>query len=234
MRHTLSTILLGPLLLGQGWWVRRVTPVLPEPPGERMGVSGQGPALRLLVLGDSSAAGVGAVHQSDALLGQLVARLSLSHQVHWCLRAKTGHRLEDVWSGLMERDAEPADVVVLAVGVNDATGGTRLTAWRGGLERLLSRVRAQTGARHVLVSSLPPVAHFPALPQPLRWYLGQRAARLQGALQDVVWQQQGCELLAFDMPMQRVLMAADGFHPGPLAYARWADALSAAIHRRLA
>lgn len=234
MRHALSTLLLGPLLLGQGWWVRRVTPVLPEPPGERTGVSGQGPVLRLLVLGDSSAAGVGAAHQSDALLGQLVARLSLSHQVHWCLRATTGHRLADVWSALVGRDAEPADVVVLAVGVNDATGGTRLTAWRAGLERLLGHVRTQTGARHVLVSSLPPVAHFPALPQPLRWYLGQRAERLQQVLQDVVWQQSGCELVTFDMPLQRTLMATDGFHPGPEAYARWADALSVAIRRRMA
>lgn len=234
MRHVLSTVLLGPLLLGQGWWVRRVTPVLPEPPGERTGVSGRGPVLRLLVLGDSSAAGVGAAHQAEALLGQLVARLSRTHTVHWCLRATSGHRLKDVGDGLARQPADPADVVVLAIGVNDATGGTRLPAWRAGLVRLLGRVRAQTGARHVLVSSLPPVHHFPALPQPLRWYLGERAARLQRVLRDVVWQQTGCELVAFDMPMQRALMAEDGFHPGPLAYARWADALSGAIGRRLA
>ena len=33
MKHLVATILLGPLLLLQGRHVRRVTPVLPEPPG---------------------------------------------------------------------------------------------------------------------------------------------------------------------------------------------------------
>lgn len=54
MLYPLSTLALGPLLLGQGRYVRRVTPRLPEPEGERQGVIGAGPALRLLILGDSA------------------------------------------------------------------------------------------------------------------------------------------------------------------------------------
>ena len=50
------TILLGPILLLQAVWVRRRTPVLPEPPGERSGSRGDGPYLKLAVIGDSAAA----------------------------------------------------------------------------------------------------------------------------------------------------------------------------------
>ena len=51
---------LAPLLVAQALRTRRVTPRLPEAAGERSGTQGEGPRLRLLVLGDSAAAGVGA------------------------------------------------------------------------------------------------------------------------------------------------------------------------------
>ena len=49
---------------------------LPEAEGPRAGSAGEGPALRLLILGDSSAAGVGTTHQEEALLGQMRKRFS--------------------------------------------------------------------------------------------------------------------------------------------------------------
>ena len=66
MGYHFTTIGLGPVLLAQGHYVRRVTPRLPEPEGLRQGVEGSGPPLRLLILGDSSAAGVGVATQAEA------------------------------------------------------------------------------------------------------------------------------------------------------------------------
>ena len=60
-------ITLGPLLLWQGRAVRARALKLPEAAGPREGREGQGaPALRLLVVGDSSAAGVGVEHLAQA------------------------------------------------------------------------------------------------------------------------------------------------------------------------
>ena len=92
--YTLAIATLAPLLLWQGRRVRRVTPRLPEPAGPRAGVAGQGAPLRLLVLGDSAAAGVGVARQRDALTGRLLAELSPRHTVHWRLLAHTGEVLE--------------------------------------------------------------------------------------------------------------------------------------------
>ncbi|RMD81354.1 MAG: SGNH/GDSL hydrolase family protein, partial [Candidatus Dadabacteria bacterium] len=66
MFEPLATITLGPLLLWQGWRVRLNVPRLPEAPGPRQGRAGKGPLLRLLIVGDSAAAGVGAAHQDEA------------------------------------------------------------------------------------------------------------------------------------------------------------------------
>src|SRR5689334_20066239 len=75
MGYRTASIALVPLLALQGRRVRRVTPRLPEPPGPRAGLAGDGPPLRLLILGDSSAAGVGAPSQDEALSGRLVSEL---------------------------------------------------------------------------------------------------------------------------------------------------------------
>jgi hypothetical protein len=69
MLYQLTTLALGPLLLAQGLYVRRKTPLLPEPPGARSGFAGTGRLLRVLILGDSAAAGVGAASQLSALSG---------------------------------------------------------------------------------------------------------------------------------------------------------------------
>ena len=68
----------APLLLWQGRRVRRDTPKLPEAEGPRDGIAGAdrpGRPLRLLIVGDSSAAGVGASVQDEALAGRLVGRV---------------------------------------------------------------------------------------------------------------------------------------------------------------
>ena len=56
-----AKLMLSPLLVAQALLTRARLPRLPEPDGERHGVVGEGAPLRLLILGDSSAAGVGSL-----------------------------------------------------------------------------------------------------------------------------------------------------------------------------
>jgi hypothetical protein len=61
-----------PVLIWQGRKVRASMPRLPAAQGPLTGVAaGQPPALRLTVLGDSAAAGVGAKRHDEALAGYL-------------------------------------------------------------------------------------------------------------------------------------------------------------------
>ena len=88
-------LVLAPLLVAQAMATRRRAPVLPEADGPRDGVSARGEraALRLLIAGDSSAAGVGVAHQDMALAGHLARTLRVracAARSHWVLRARTG------------------------------------------------------------------------------------------------------------------------------------------------
>jgi lysophospholipase L1-like esterase len=223
MRHLIATLALGPLLLAQGLHVRRTVPDLPEPEGPRSGIAGSGRALRLLIVGDSAAAGVGAPSQDQALAGRLAVALAPTFHLHWTLLAFTGATTADMLDRLRHADAERYDVVLTSLGVNDVTGGRSLATWRRQQEALVDLLAVRFGARRILLSGLPPMHRFPALPQPLRWYIGSRARDFDRVLAEVAAGRPGCEFLALGHEMMDTsAMAGDGFHPGPPIYALWA------------
>ncbi|WP_323119357.1 SGNH/GDSL hydrolase family protein [Burkholderia alba] len=232
MGYQFATAALGPLLLVQGRHVRRVTPRLAEADGPRDGVDGDGPPLRLLVLGDSAAAGVGVPTQRHALTGQLVGALSSSRRVTWTLLARTGATTQDLLDWLAAEPARRVDTVVTSLGVNDVTDGVPPARWLHRQAALVRLLTTRFGASHVILSAVPPMHRFPALPQPLRWYLGMRAKRLNAVLAEWAGQHPACEFLPFGFPLEPHAMASDGFHPGERACAMWAEQIAAAIRRR--
>ncbi|MBL0143774.1 MAG: SGNH/GDSL hydrolase family protein [Betaproteobacteria bacterium] len=223
MKLAIAKWVLGPLLLVQGTRVRRHTPVLPEPPGPREGIRGEGPVLRLLVLGDSAGAGVGASTQDEALAGRIVARLGKRHRVEWRVIARTGATTASTIRHLERVERFDTDVVVTSLGVNDVTGDVRPTTFLGRSAKLRELLRDKFGAKLILVSGLPPVHRFPALPQPLRWYLGERAKELDRALARALPDGRGAEHLPFERELDGMHMASDGFHPGPAVYDAWGE-----------
>ena len=234
LRHALATVALAPLLLAQGRRVRRTAVLLPEPEGPREGASGSGPLLRLLVTGDSAAAGVGAQTLDEALSGCLVAGLTTSFQVQWKLVATTGAMTTDLLATLEQAPAENFDVVVTSLGVNDVTGRRSLDQWRRHQRQLIALLENKFRARLILLSGLPPMHRFPALPQPLRWYVGSRARDFDGALASLAGNYVRCEFVKLGYAMMKPqAMAADGFHPGPAIYGLWAAELVRRIVARL-
>jgi len=229
-----ATVALAPVLLAQGLRVRFVTPRLPEPPGPRTGSAGHGPALRLLIAGDSAAAGVGAASQAEGLSGRLVGALQEEFRVSWTLKARTGLRTLGVLTRLESGPPADFDVALLSTGVNDVTGGTRSQTFVAQQRRLVALLKSRFGVRLILLTGLPPMHAFPALPQPLRWCLGARAQAFTRLLAEVAAADAACELVTPQLPLDPAYMATDGFHPGPPAYAQWGREAAAVIRRRLA
>lgn len=218
-----------PVLLGQAIYVRTHYIALPEPDGARSGVIGQGPPLRLLIIGDSSAAGVGVPTQSEALLGQLTTRLQDHMTVHYDLIARIGARTADVLAWVSDMPDARYDVIVTALGVNDVTKGVSLRQWLRQQAALIDQLNARFGCSKVIVSGLPPVGQFPLLPQPLRWVLGRQAARFDRHLHALAARRSDCHALRFSLGLDESNMSEDGFHPGPVVYAVWAEEVAQII-----
>lgn len=219
----------APLLLAQGLWVRHRALRLPEPAGPRHGHCGSGPPLRLLIAGDSSAAGVGVAHQDQALAGRLAAHLAPHLQLDWQLCARNGETAASLPRLLAELPVQNRDVALIVLGVNDAKGGVSRAAWRRNYAALLDNVQARFGALRIIVMAVPPLGRFPLLPQPLRNALGLRAAALDETLRQLVTERTDVTYLPHTQPPDPALLARDGFHPGAVLYDAWAEQIARTI-----
>lgn len=104
--------------------------------------------------------------------------------------------------------------------------------WVARQHRLIGLLREKYAVKQVVLSPLPPMHLFPALPQPLRWYLGLRASAFNTGLAELAERIDHCTLLTTRLAPVNGSMARDGFHPGPAIYSQWADDVAAVIDQR--
>lgn len=221
---------LTPLLVAQALLTRARLPRLPEAEGERHGTVGKvkSPPLRLLITGDSSAAGVGVVHQRDALAGQLTARLAeaCGARVEWRLVAASGLTTAQTLHRLQREQLPTFDVAVVLTGVNDVIDQVPSHHAVSTREALANWLRNGLGVHHVVFAPLPPVHAFPGLPQPLRWVAGSDARRHDRALARWAVTRRDVSRVEYTLPLDRRIMASDGFHPGEPVYRATATAIA--------
>lgn len=224
-----ARVLLFPVLVVQGAKVRRSALRLADPAGRRDGVSGQGPDLRLLIVGDSSAVGVGTSHQEEALLGHIRKRLSQTNTVYWSVDAKTGATTATTIARLQQSQQQKFDIVTVSLGVNDITRRVPLSVWLRRFSTLLQLIELKFPADVICVLGIPPMQYFPLLPQPLRWVVGAQAKRFDCALRKLVADRSGCRFVEMDFEPDISQMSPDGVHPGPKIYAEWGRKVYRAI-----
>lgn len=243
-----------PLLLVQAIWVKMRVIRLPEPEGERESVvlnaSVNDDPITLLVLGDSAAAGVGVKKQEYALFGQLISQLSLKTNVKGTLVAKTGNTSEMLLSEVTQV-SQRFNAALVSIGVNDVTKLVSVASWRKNVEAIYFHLVEHCQCQHIVFTALPPMHQFPALPQPLRSVLGQRATRLNHELENIAQAHDKMHVVTISIPHEAIIdvtqlqgvkacmdhtatfMATDGFHPGEKGYTLWAKEVSSLLFARL-
>lgn len=180
-------------------------------------------------MGDSSAAGVGAQSQDEALAGQLAKALGAHHTVAWHLVASIGATTPTTLARLKTEVLPPADIALVVLGVNDVTRGGPRPSWLRCHARLRALLRARSGAQRLYICQVPPLGGFPLLPHPLRWLLGRRATRFDTALRAALAREPDTRYAPLPDMLDVRDMATDGFHPGPVIYAAWASELARRI-----
>jgi lysophospholipase L1-like esterase len=225
-------VVLAPLLVAQAIATRRRAPVLPEAAGAREGiVAGDGSApLRVLVAGDSSAAGVGVADQEQSVIGYFVRSLhrETGRPIAWALRARTGLTTRAVHALLADAPPFAADVAVVITGVNDVID--QVSTRRALRDRAaLADWLLAKGVGHVVFAPLPPIDRFPLLPEPLRRVMGDDARRHDAALARWAATRSDVSHPAFVVELDAAGMASDGFHPGEPVYRACGEALAAHV-----
>lgn len=238
---SVASLLLTPLLLWQGRRVRRTVTPLGDAAGPATGECLPDGAhttalpLALLVVGESTVAGMGAATHADALTGRTAAALAqeTGRAVRWRALGESGATARRAAALVRQAaDAGPldADVAVVALGVNDVLRFRPDPVWALELADVVATLRARTRATlPVVVAAVPPMHAFPALPQPLRLALGAHARLLDAAA--ARWAAGAAGVVhaptaALEAVATRGLFAPDGFHPSGEGYRVWGESLA--------
>jgi lysophospholipase L1-like esterase len=225
----LALLPVSPLLWLQGQITRWKVGLLPDAAGETSGVYGEGddPA-KLLVLGESTVAGLGARTHERALAGQFAKQLSgrIGQAVEWHVVGRNGvtaRRTIDELLPLMPNLA--FDYILLGIGGNDVMRLSSPRVWRRDMLELLARLREQNPAAVIFISNCPMIIASPIMPQPIKAILWQ-LSKMHNA-----------NILEFTRDMDRVFyypqpvdvdfqgFFADGIHPSEQGYSDWAAAM---------
>lgn len=220
---------LAPVIVPQSRVLRESIPVLPEAPAPWRGSAGPrggGEPTRLLVLGDSTAAGVGVDHARLGLGGQLAEALSeaTERRVLWRASGRSGATARD----LIARHLRPAlrertTVVFLTVGANDALAVRSARGFRRDVTHIVGKVFEAHPDAVLLMSSLPAFFRFRGLPEPLRSTLYRHSQALEHEARELIDAHPRAHMSPPPPPYTEGFFAVDDFHPSALGYRDWAQ-----------
>jgi lysophospholipase L1-like esterase len=197
-----------------------------------------GDGRRLVWLGDSTAAGVGASASAGALASQVADGLTAAPApadgsdgggVSVAVLAVSGARVADVLADQVTKVAGlRPDVVLISVGANDTIHLTGRGAFRHSYEKV---VRALPRGVPVVLLGVPDMGAIPRFAQPLRAVAGWRGRNLDAEVRRVAAATgavyaniAGPTGPPFRRDPDRYF-ATDDFHPSDAGYGLWADAV---------
>ena len=214
-------------------------------------IDGGGPPLRLIVFGDSTVAGVGVDRPEDALPSLVAQRLADGRyrRVHVTGYGWAGARVADLVRDQVPRSLGPlragetdavlpgADVVVVAIGANDAIRRTAPRAFRADLRTVLATIRDAAPHAELVLAGIPRFRG--ALPEVgvLVWIADQYARVLRG-----IGRAEAAAAGARHADLEREvpprigdvadvgdLLSTDRFHPSLAGYRLWADVITESL-----
>ncbi|MEO6884745.1 MAG: SGNH/GDSL hydrolase family protein [Jatrophihabitantaceae bacterium] len=189
------------------------------------GVSRSRPPIRIVMLGDSTAAGYGVHRDRDTPAAQLAIGISDAarrpvHVTNVAVVGAESHELAAQVDAL--RGRRGIELAVIMIGANDVTERTRPAVPVRFLADAVTALRV-LGA-DVVVGTCPDLGTIRPLPQPLRWYARRLSRRLAAAQTVAVVQAGGRTVSLGDLlgPLfatHREFFADDQFHPSAAGYA---------------
>ncbi len=232
-----------PVLLPQIVAVRKEIPRLPEARGLREGLvpapgtsasaiySASAPEpLRLLVMGDSTALGVGAPSLDQALPGRIAEGLAegIGRSVAWRAIGRSGADTPAVIARYLPLAIDREwDLIVLPLGTNDTMHLVSPWRHRKNLRTIIKQLRRRSPEAPILLSAQPAFRQFPSLPEPLRSRLAGLADELEADAGVIIGEFEHVLMTPRPDSYPGDFFASDGFHPSAAGYAAWAGRIVA-------
>ncbi len=227
-----------PLLIRHGKRIRKEVPTLPEAEDLRHTYLVPGKEKKqLLFIGESTIAGVGVTSQKEGIAGHFSQYLSRkrNHSVAYSVYARSGYTMQRVHEKLLKWVEETtADLIIVAMGGNDAFTLTSPAAWKKNTKQTLDTIITRFPSTPILFLNMPPIRHFPAFSPVIKKNIGDWVDMLGRHLSDVLMDYPTVHYMndtivldewleKFDNKYDEWHFFSDGVHPSGFTYKLWAE-----------
>ncbi|PRY86951.1 lysophospholipase L1-like esterase [Mongoliibacter ruber] len=215
-----------PLLYFEGKKLRKKIIRL-SPVSEYLSLPGDTNEKSILVIGESTVAGVGASEASQSIgahlyhhTGEKSALLNLGKNG---LKAS---RLRSLLLHGLDKEKKVFDVVVILIGANDCFKFTPPHKFRKAIKEFVDMLETQIGTTKIILPEIPPVHQFPAIPGLLQFFLGWHRKLLAAELKLLAKSNTKINLLELKHDFEPDFYAKDGIHPSDIGYNHMAKKIS--------
>lgn len=221
---------ISPFLFLQGKYTRRKVGLLPDAGGEKSGIAGNGQdyAAKLLVIGESTVAGLGARTHREALTGQFAERLSrrIGGAVEWTVIGKNGVTARRTIDELVPQMPEiEFDYILLGIGGNDVMKLSSPKKWRRDMIELLGILRNKNPRAPIFISNCPMIVYSPVIPHPIKFLLWELSKMHDANIREFSAGMDRVHYYPQPVDVEVEGFFADGIHPSEQGYSDWAEAM---------
>ncbi len=214
----------APFLYLQGKYVRRKIGRLPDASGETNGKSGtEKETVKLLVIGESTAAGVGARTHETGLAGHFSRFLSekLNKTIEWQVVSRSGITIAETIRELVPKiPDEKFDYILLALCGNEVLKLNGPRKSRRDMLKLIEILESKNEGATFFITNAPAVRLSPILPFPIKQILGNLSAIHDKNAQEFTAEMP--RVFYFNQPNYVPAdFFADGIHPSEKGYEVW-------------
>ena len=197
-------------------------------------VTGPNPE-RIIVLGESTAVGLGMLTHELGLAGHLARQYGVrtGRGVEWSTMGLPDRKLRSavalIGDGTAREDTvfESTDIVVVMAGIADTLSLTSARRWRTQLIAALDALQRELPQDgHVAIAEIPPMDNAGSISQTARRAAGAHARQLNEVTREVVAVRAGCSSIPFPQELQRSLWKPESQQASYLRmYTIWATGI---------
>lgn len=223
-----------PYLLYSAQKIRQSFPIPPSISDEIRFKTTSAQSPKLLILGESTAAGVGAKEVNQTLAGHF--NQLFQNQYNILNLGKNGIRAKELWPYFhkkLEKEKGDFKGVFIFIGANDCFKLSSPALFRKALVRLIHRLEDQFTPEWIYLADIPPVQLFPAFPPILKHYLKNQRNFLCNELEGIAAENAKIIYKKININLDHDFFCEDQVHPSGKGYKAIAEFSHKCISEKL-
>lgn len=173
----------------------------------------------LLIIGESTAAGVGASSVETTFAAQVHHFTKQAFNIHNL--GKSGLKAAQLKKLLVhgkQEIPEKFDLAIILIGVNDCFKFTPPGRFQNQMREFIDLLQNEKSVQKIIIPPIAPVQHFPSIPGIMRLFLGIHRYILTSELNTLRNNITGLEINVFKFEISSEFIASDGIHPSDKGY----------------